>query len=265
MTSAARSSRPRSANARPARRTAAGKDAGLTPEAIVACALELTQREGAAALTLRRIGQELGVDATAFYRHFRDKDDLVLACMDRIIEQSYDRIAPVVDGADWRTVVAEIAAESWRTCAVYPAIYSVAFARTTGGPGERRMVELLLGSLSALGLGPERTVGLYRFFVDSILAMCGMRAAMLGLPREMQEKDATAWSRIYAVLPEESYPATRAHADELAAITEDSIFASLVEAILTAIGTKAAEVDAPQPAPARRRSSKIRSGSPGDV
>jgi len=252
MTSAAKASRARPANGRSGRRSAPGKDAALTPEAIVSCALELTQREGAGALTLRRIGQELGVDATAFYRHFRDKDDLVLACMDRIIEQSYERIAPAVDAADWRTVVTEIAAESWRTSAVYPAIYSVAFARTTGGPGERRMVELLLGSLSKLGLDREQTVGLYRFVVDSVLALCGMRAAMLGLPRELQEKDATAWSRIYAVLPQESYPATRGHADELAAITEDSIFASLVEAIVNAIENKAADVTA-APRPRRRK------------
>ena len=262
MTSAAKASRVRPAKGRGGRAAVATKDAALTPEVIVSCALELTQREGAGALTLRRIGQELGVDATAFYRHFRDKDDLVLACMDRIIEQSYERIAPVVDGADWRTVVTEIAAESWRTSAIYPAIYSVAFARTTGGPGERRMVELLLGSLSTLGLGPEQTVGLYRFVVDSMLAVCGMRAAMLGLPRELQEKDATAWSRIYAVLPQESYPATRAHAAELAAITEDSIFASLVEAIVNAIETKAA--DAQRPATSRR-SSRSRSGSSGRV
>lgn len=240
MTNASGAKRQRSTNGGAGGRAGAGKDAALTPETIVACALELTQREGATALTLRRIGQELGVDATAFYRHFRDKDDLVLACLDRTIERSYDRIATVVDGADWRTIISEVAWESWRSSAAYPAIYSVAFARTTGGPGERRMVELLLGSLSGLGLGPEGTVGLYRLFVDSVLALCGMRAALLGLPRELQEKDATAWSRIYAVLPELSYPATRAHADELATITEDSIFGSLVEAILNAIEAKAA-------------------------
>jgi AcrR family transcriptional regulator len=231
MTNAARAKRPSS--------RAPAKEPALSQDAIVSCALELTQREGAAALTLRRIGQELGVDATAFYRHFRDKDELVLACMDRIIETSYEHIEAKVAGADWRTIVSEVAWESWRMCAAYPAIYSIAFARTTGGPGERRMVELLLSSLSELGLGPEHTVRLYRFFVDSVLAMCGMRAAILGLPMELQEKDATAWSRIYAVLPQVSYPATRAHADELAAITEDSIFTTLVEAVLKSIETSA--------------------------
>src|SRR3954469_12437283 len=188
MTNAPRTNRPRSANGATARKSGSAKDSPLSQESIVASALELTQREGAAALTLRRIGQELGVDATAFYRHFRDKDELVLACMDRIIEMSYERIGDRIDGADWRTIVSEVAWESWRSCGAYPAIYSIAFARTTGGPGERQMVELLLGSLSELGLDRTRTVGLYRFFVDGVLAMCGMRAAMLGLPPELQEK-----------------------------------------------------------------------------
>src|SRR5688572_1534829 len=70
----------------PARRSARTRAAGegaLTPEAIVERALEFIEREGTGALTVRRLGAELGVDPTAFYRHFRDKDDLVLACMDR--------------------------------------------------------------------------------------------------------------------------------------------------------------------------------------
>lgn len=239
MTKAATTTSRREPRRGPNGRSSA-KESSLSQEAIVSCALELTQREGAAALTLRRIGQELGVDATAFYRHFRDKDELVLACMDRIIETSYEHIEPRIDGADWRTIVSEVAWESWRTCAVYPAIYSVAFARTTGGPGERRMVELLLNAIADLGLEREHTVRLYRCFVDSVLGMCGMRAAMLGLPEDVREKDATAWSRIYAVLPQVSYPATRAHAEELAAITDDSIFATLVDAVVKTIESAAA-------------------------
>jgi AcrR family transcriptional regulator len=232
----------RRAGGRGPRRTAKQNGAlVLSREAIVGCALDLTEREGAGALTLRRLGLELGVDATAFYRHFRDKDELVLACMDRIIEMSYANVADRVANADWRTVISEVAWESWRMCEAHPAIYSIAFARTTGGPGERQMVELLVGALSSIGLDRSRTVEMYRLFVDSLLALCGMRATMLGLPSDVREKDATAWSRIYAVLPEVSYPATRAHADELASITDQSIFGALVETITNTIAAKAAD------------------------
>ncbi|MFF4630047.1 TetR/AcrR family transcriptional regulator [Streptomyces griseorubiginosus] len=204
-------------------------------ELIVERALELTEREGAQALTMRRLGEELGVDPTAVYRHFRDKDDLVLACMDRIIEHVYAAVEPGLDVTDWRGVLRAVADESWNACEAHPAIYSLAFYRTTGGPGERKMVELLLSTLSATGLTKQQTVLYYRVFVDSMLAMCGMKAAGQSLDPHLQEKDTSAWTRIYAVLPQEEYPAARAHTGHLAAVTEREIFASVANSVISLI------------------------------
>ena len=38
-------------------------------------------------LTVRRLGKELGADPTAIYRHFRDKDELVRAVLDRLVHE----------------------------------------------------------------------------------------------------------------------------------------------------------------------------------
>ena len=38
-------------------------------------------------MSVRRLGAELGADPTAIYRHFRDKDELVLALLDRLLAQ----------------------------------------------------------------------------------------------------------------------------------------------------------------------------------
>jgi AcrR family transcriptional regulator len=221
----------RAAGARPRRDRAVP----LSSEFIVERALELTEREGAQALTMRRLGEELGVDPTAVYRHFRDKDDLVLACMDRIIENAYAALGPGLDTADWRGVLRAVAEQSWQSCEAHPAIYSFAFYRTTGGPGERKMVELLLSTLSAAGLNPEQTVLYYRAFVDSMLAMCGMKSAGHSLGPQLQEKDASAWTRIYAILPQEEYPAARAHSNHLATVTERAIFASVTDSMISLI------------------------------
>lgn len=207
----------------------------LNAELIVERALELTEREGAQALTMRRLGDELGVDGTAVYRYFRDKDDLVLACMDKIIENVYDVIEPRLDVSDWRGVLRAVAEASWDACEAHPAIYSLAFYRTTGGPGERRMVELLLSTLAAAGLSAEQTVLHYRAFVDSMLAMCGMKAAGHSLGPQLRDKDNSAWTRIYAILPQAEYPAARAHAGELAAVTERGIFTSVTDSVISLI------------------------------
>jgi AcrR family transcriptional regulator len=216
----------------------------LSAEFIVERALELTEREGTAALTMRRLGEVLGVDPTAVYRHFRDKDDLVLACMDRIIDNAYAALRPGLELSDWRAVLRAVAQESWRSCEAHPAIYSLAFHRTTGGPGERKMVELLLTTLASAGLPPEQTVLHYRVFVDSMLAMCGMKAGWQSLDQPLREKDASAWTRIYAILPQEEYPAARTHAPQLADVTEQAIFTTVTESVISLI-------DAALRAPAR--------------
>ena len=207
----------------------------LSAELIVDRALELTEREGSAALTMRRLGEELGVDPTAVYRHFRDKDDLVLACMDRIIDNAYASLQPGLDPGDWRAVLRAVAQTSWAMCEAHPAIYALTFYRVTGGPGERKMVELLLSTLAGTGLPADRTVLYYRAFIDAILGVCGMKAATHSLGDGLQEKDGSAWTRIYAVLPQAEYPAARAHAQELAAVTQREIYTTIVDAVIRLI------------------------------
>ena len=51
------------------------------------------------ALSFRKIGKELGADPTALYRHFADKDELLLALADRVIAMGMDGYRP---GARWK-------------------------------------------------------------------------------------------------------------------------------------------------------------------
>jgi TetR/AcrR family tetracycline transcriptional repressor len=58
----------------------------LTREAVVARALEIGTTEGLEAVSLRRLAQELGVTPMALYRHVRDKQDLVNAMTEAVLE-----------------------------------------------------------------------------------------------------------------------------------------------------------------------------------
>src|SRR5919108_3233672 len=60
----------------------------LTDQRILAEALALVDEAGLDALTTRALGQRLGVDPTAVYRHFRNKDELLGALADRILASS---------------------------------------------------------------------------------------------------------------------------------------------------------------------------------
>jgi TetR/AcrR family tetracycline transcriptional repressor len=59
---------------------------GLTREAIVARALEIGTADGLEAVSLRRLAQELGVTPMALYRHVRDKQDLLNAMTEAVLE-----------------------------------------------------------------------------------------------------------------------------------------------------------------------------------
>ena len=63
--------------------------------ALIECGLELIQRKGIHALTLREIGKRLGVSRSAAYRHFKDKDALLFA----ICEAGFIDFGNMVDTA----------------------------------------------------------------------------------------------------------------------------------------------------------------------
>ena len=173
---------------------AGGRASSLSRESIVEAALDLMDREGAGALTLRRLGSELGVDATAFYRHFPDKDSLVLAIGDHVTRWVLERVeAQRDDAADWRDTLRLVARTSWDAAKLFPAAAALTFARTTGEVAERRMVELLLATVEPLGLGPATTVRVYRMFADAILAITQSNALLQSLEPTLQDKNSSAW------------------------------------------------------------------------
>lgn len=57
----------------------------LNREGIVSSAIELADRDGLAGLSMRRLAQELGVDAMSIYYHLRDKDTLLAAMTDAVV------------------------------------------------------------------------------------------------------------------------------------------------------------------------------------
>ena len=50
--------------------------AGLNRDRVLRAAIELADREGLAALSMRRLGNELGVEAMSLYNHIANKDDM---------------------------------------------------------------------------------------------------------------------------------------------------------------------------------------------
>jgi AcrR family transcriptional regulator len=79
----------------------------LTRERVLRAAVELADTRGIASLTMRNLGQELGVEAMSLYNHVSNKDDVLDGVVDVIIGEvlaAVDEIGPPSTPAEWKEV-----------------------------------------------------------------------------------------------------------------------------------------------------------------
>lgn len=66
----------------------------LAPEDYIVAAMRHVDEHGLAALSMRALGAQLSVDATALYRHFPNKESLVEAMVDRMLSEALEAHDP---------------------------------------------------------------------------------------------------------------------------------------------------------------------------
>lgn len=224
------------------RRAGTGGRPGLTPDRIVDGCIALLDEQGPDALTFRRIGAWLGVDPTAVYRHFRDKDELVLAVADRLIARSLEDFTP---SEHWRDTLRDMLVRSRTVYLAHPEAAVLSAARTTRRPAEMAAVEILLGTLADAGFPPDEAVKHYRALVDFVLAWAGFEAQYLTLDQAARSGDEAAWAREYAGAPADRYPHIAAAADHLPTVTAQDNFAHALDLLLDSVEARAAEYGGP--------------------
>src|SRR3954451_23791901 len=75
--------------------------APLTRERVLGAAVALADRDGIDAVSMRNLGQELGIEAMSLYTHIRGKEDLLDGMVDVVVGE----IPVDVGGPDWRTTL----------------------------------------------------------------------------------------------------------------------------------------------------------------
>jgi len=110
---------------------------------VLRAALDLADRGGLDALTMRRLGPELGVDAMALYRHVRNKDDLLDAIVEELVGQ-IDRPPP---GEDWKSALREQVMAARRVMLRHPWARRLLEERGAAGPAMLGYIESVLAIL----------------------------------------------------------------------------------------------------------------------
>jgi AcrR family transcriptional regulator len=142
----------------PARARRRGRPRKLTMPAIVAAAIGLLDREGTDALTMRRLGAELGVEAMSLYRHVPSRGALLDAVADGLSAE----IEPDGRAADWPDALRALAVEVRGVARRHPAAFSLVGVRVLGTPVVLAPVEATLASLRQGGFTPARAISAYR-------------------------------------------------------------------------------------------------------
>ena len=129
----------------------ADRRAPLSRERVLEAAVHLADRDGIDGLSMRKLGQELGVDAMAIYRHVRNKDDL----LDGMLEVVVGSIGPAPAGMTWKHALREQAMAARSTLLRHPWARRVLEERGTGGQAAIAQIERVLAILLGAGFPLE--------------------------------------------------------------------------------------------------------------
>ncbi|MDN4611561.1 TetR/AcrR family transcriptional regulator [Arthrobacter burdickii] len=111
-------------------------------------AVGLADAGGLESLSMRKLAQELGVEAMSLYYHVKNKDDLI----DGMVDVVFSEIVLPSPGEDWKTAMRERAESARAVLARHP--WAIALMRSTPGAATLRHLDATIGCLRTAGFSP---------------------------------------------------------------------------------------------------------------
>jgi len=128
----------------------------LTRDRIFAAALEIIDHEGLAALSMRRLGAALGVEAMAIYHHVPNKDALLAGVVDLLLAPG----GVIPEGTGWREGL-QWGADTLRTTLLaHPAAVALVTSSPLRSDPSIEWIERPLVLLADAGFTPDDAAGL---------------------------------------------------------------------------------------------------------
>ena len=119
----------------------------LSQPSVVDAALRLVDRQGLDALSMRRLGAALRVEAMSLYKHVPNK----AALLDLLAERVLGDVAPP-PAASWDERLRHLARELRRVALAHPHVFPLVATRMPSSPRALAPLEALLGALREAGL-----------------------------------------------------------------------------------------------------------------
>jgi AcrR family transcriptional regulator len=155
----------------------------LTRERIVEAALRVMDAEGLEAVTMRRIGRELGVEAMSLYNHVEDKEEILEGVTERVMNEFE---FPASSG-EWLEDARAMSREWRRLLALHPSVCQLLAERhkPLEGLSTYRAMDAALGVLRQAGLADREVTQAFNALGSYILGFVMMeQGLMLGTDEE---------------------------------------------------------------------------------
>ncbi|HWH99594.1 MAG TPA: TetR/AcrR family transcriptional regulator [Propionibacteriaceae bacterium] len=156
----------------------------LSRQRALQVAVALADAEGLGALTMRRLAQEVGVEAMSLYHHVPNKDDI----LDGMIDIVFSEIELPAIGTDWKTAMRRRAQSARTVLARHPWAISLMESRRAPGPATLRHHDAVLRCLRQGGFSIELTAHAYSVLDSYIYGFAQQEAGLpLNTPAETKE------------------------------------------------------------------------------
>jgi AcrR family transcriptional regulator len=170
----------------------------LTRERVLRAAVTLADQDGIESLTMRALGQQLGVEAMSLYKHVANKNDI----LDGIVDIVLGDIQVPATGTDWKTAMRGRSISAHEVLLAHPWAPVLIMSRFNIGPGMTRYLDATLGRLREGGFSVPAALDAWHT-LDSHLY--GFTLQQLNLPFAVEQTQQVS-ANVLGQLPAEEFP-----------------------------------------------------------
>jgi TetR/AcrR family tetracycline transcriptional repressor len=160
----------------------------LSRDRIIETAIQFVDKRGLTALTMRRLGNELDVEAMSLYRYVNGREDLLEGIVDHLVAQLHlpsadEQLQPT---GGWQAYLQWLAHGVRQLARKHPDAFPLIATRHPAAPWLRpplrslRVVEEFLTMLISRGFSDGQAVMAYRAFSSFLLGHLLLEASLLG-------------------------------------------------------------------------------------
>lgn len=209
---------------------------------VLVSAVALIDAEGLHALSMRRLGRDLGVEAMALYRYVPSREDLLDGIVETVIDELYaDPEVHLLPQHSWQEYLIRLADGVRRMALAHPQVFPLIATRPPAAPWVRpplrslRWVESFLQGLMTQGFSGQDAVHAYRAFSSFLLGHLLLEVSALGVDTSPVDEPEPASGAGSAVVLD-TYPLLVELAPELAEHRFAEEFAESLHNLLDRIG-----------------------------